>query len=137
MGIGLEAHLQNCLVAMRGPEPAYPITRDLGGARIHLPTLRPWALELPPGSPVNATSMDQVRSKVAYTLLQNHFAALVHVLERDLGIDGAAFWADLADEIAARAPPGHQGPLDHAPASGPRNRIHGGQPARAAARTPA
>ena len=104
MGIGLEAHLQNCLVAMRGPEPVYPVTRDLGGARIHLPTLRPWALELPPGSPVDADSMDQVRAKVAYTLLQNHFAALVHVLERDLGLDPAAFWADLADQIAARAP---------------------------------
>ncbi|MDA1360178.1 hypothetical protein O1R50_11105 [Glycomyces luteolus] len=100
-GIGLEAHLQNSIVAMRGPEPVFPVSRDLGGARIHLPTL-PWELELPQGSPVNATSMDQVRAKVAYTLFQNHFAALVAVLERDLGLDGAAFWADLADELGDR-----------------------------------
>jgi diaminopimelate decarboxylase/siderophore synthetase component len=97
-GIGLEAHLQNSIVAMRGPDPVFPVSRDLGGARIHLPTL-PWDLELPQGSPVNAASMDQVRSKVSYTLFQNHFAALVAVLERDLGLDGAAFWADLADEL--------------------------------------
>ncbi|MFC3494067.1 IucA/IucC family protein [Glycomyces rhizosphaerae] len=103
-GIGLEAHLQNSLVAMRGPDPVYPITRDFGGARIHLPTL-PWRLELPEGSPVNAHGIDQVRSKVAYTLFQNHFAALVAVLERDLGLDGAAFWADLADHVAALTSP--------------------------------
>lgn len=101
MGIGLEAHLQNSIVAMRGPEPVFPVSRDLGGARIHLPTL-PWDLELPKDSPVNAASMDQVRSKVAYTLFQNHFAALVAVLERDLGLDGAGFWADLATELDGR-----------------------------------
>ncbi|GAA2145874.1 IucA/IucC family protein [Glycomyces algeriensis] len=100
-GIGLEAHLQNSIIAMRGPDPVFPVSRDLGGARIHLPTL-PWDLELPEDSPVNAASMDQVRSKVAYTLFQNHFASLVAVLERDLGLDGAAFWADLADEIGGR-----------------------------------
>jgi D-ornithine---citrate ligase len=99
MGIGLEAHLQNSLVAMRGPAPAAPVSRDLGGARIHTPSL-PFALDLPPDSPVNATDMDQVRSKVAYTLFQNHVAALVAVLARDCGIDAAAFWADLADRIA-------------------------------------
>lgn len=97
-GIGLEAHLQNSLMAMRGPDPVCPITRDLGGARIHLPTL-PWALQLPTGSPVNAESMDQVRSKVAYTLFQNHLAALVAVLERDLGLNGDAFWSDVADSL--------------------------------------
>lgn len=99
MGIGLEAHLQNSLVAMRGPEPVAPVTRDLGGARIHVPSV-PFALELPPGSPVNAASRDQVRSKVAYTLFQNHLATLAAVLERDLGLDAAGFWADLADHIA-------------------------------------
>jgi siderophore synthetase component len=99
MGIGLEAHLQNSLVGFRGPQPVTPVTRDLGGARIHVPTA-PFDLELPEGSPVNAASMDQVRSKVAYTLLQNHLASLVAVLQRDCGLDAAAFWADLADHIA-------------------------------------
>jgi diaminopimelate decarboxylase/siderophore synthetase component len=100
-GIGLEAHLQNSIVAMRGPHPVFPVSRDLGGARIHLPTL-PWDLELPQDSPVNAASMDQVRAKVAYTLFQNHFASLVAVLERDLGLDAAAFWDDLADDLRDR-----------------------------------
>lgn len=99
IGIGLEAHLQNSLVAMRGPVPVAPVSRDLGGARLHTPSL-PFPLVLPPGSPVNATGMDQVRSKVAYTLFQNHLAALAAVLERDCGIDTAAFWADLADLVA-------------------------------------
>lgn len=99
MGIGLEAHLQNSLVAMSGPRPVAPVARDLGGARIHTPSL-PFPLVLPPDSPVNAAGMDQVRSKVAYTLFQNHLAALVAVLERDCGIDAAAFWSDLGDRIA-------------------------------------
>ncbi|WP_246039834.1 IucA/IucC family protein [Glycomyces buryatensis] len=99
LGIGLEAHLQNSLMAFRGPVPVRPITRDLGGARIHTPTV-PFDLTLPPDSPVAARDMDQVRSKVAYTLFQNHLAALAGVLERDLGLDTAAYWADLADLIA-------------------------------------
>ncbi|SDD02662.1 IucA/IucC family protein [Glycomyces harbinensis] len=99
MGIGLEAHLQNSLVAMRGHEPVAALTRDLGGARLHVPSV-PFAIDLPEGSPVNAASMDQVRSKVAYTLFHNHLAALAAVLERDCGIDAAAYWADLADRIA-------------------------------------
>jgi siderophore synthetase component len=100
MGVGLEAHLQNSLVGFRGPQPVTPVTRDLGGARIHVPTA-PFDLALPEGSPVNAASMDQVRSKVAYTLFQNHLATLVAVLQRDCGLDAAAFWADLADIIAS------------------------------------
>ncbi|WP_158299880.1 IucA/IucC family protein [Glycomyces paridis] len=99
MGVGLEAHLQNSLVAMRGHRPVAALTRDLGGARIHTPSV-PFALTLPPGSPVDAPSMDDVRAKVAYTLFQNHFAALAAALERDLGLDAAAFWSDLADHIA-------------------------------------
>ncbi|MCC3763236.1 hypothetical protein K3N28_09150 [Glycomyces sp. TRM65418] len=100
LGIGLETHLQNSLVGFRGPQPITPVTRDLGGARIHAPSA-PFPLELPADSPVNAASMDQVRSKVAYTLFQNHFAPLAAALERDCGLDAAGFWSDLADHIAA------------------------------------
>jgi siderophore synthetase component len=100
MGIGLEAHLQNSLVALDGPVPVAAVSRDLGGARLHLPTV-PFRVVLPEGSPVNAVSLDQVRAKVAYTLFQNHLAALVTALERDAGLDAGAFWADLADLIAS------------------------------------
>ncbi|MQM28897.1 IucA/IucC family protein [Glycomyces albidus] len=99
MGIGLEAHLQNSLVAMDGPVPVAAVSRDLGGARLHLPTV-PFDVDLPAGSPVRAHSIDQVRAKVAYTLFQNHLAALVTALERDTGLDAAGFWADLADLVA-------------------------------------
>ncbi|MEU6249016.1 IucA/IucC family protein [Glycomyces sp. NPDC047010] len=100
MGIGLEAHLQNSLVAMDGPVPVAAVSRDLGGARLHLPAV-PFDVALPEGSPVNAASMDQVRAKVAYTLFQNHLAALATALARDCGLDAGAFWADLADLIAS------------------------------------
>ncbi|GAA2320209.1 IucA/IucC family protein [Glycomyces scopariae] len=100
MGIGLEAHLQNSLVAMDGPVPVAAVTRDLGGARLHPPAL-PFAVALPEGSPVRAASLDQVRAKVAYTLFQNHLAALAAALARDTGLDAARFWADLADLVAA------------------------------------
>lgn len=97
-GIGLEAHLQNSLIALDGPNPARPLIRDLGGARIHTPTA---GIDLPPDSPVNAPGLEPVRAKIGYTLFQNHLAAIVTALERDCGLDAAAFWSDLADLIAS------------------------------------
>lgn len=99
-GIGLEAHLQNSLVAMQGPRPVRALIRDLGGARIHTPTA-PMRIDLPAESPVDAADMHTVRAKIGYTLFQNHLAALARALERDCGLDTGAFWSDLADLIAA------------------------------------
>ncbi|GAB3651520.1 IucA/IucC family protein [Glycomyces tarimensis] len=98
-GIGLEAHLQNSLIAFAGPHPVRLITRDLGGVRLWRPAL-PFHLDLPPGSPVDAPHWDGVRAKVAYTLFQNQLAAIAGALARDSGLDTAAFWADLADLVA-------------------------------------
>lgn len=97
-GIGLEAHLQNSLIALDGPRPVRALIRDLGGARIHTPTT---GIDLPPGSPVNAGGLDAVRTKIGYTLFQNHLAALVTALERDCDLQAATFWSDLADLIAS------------------------------------
>ncbi|GAB4003418.1 hypothetical protein GCM10029992_45010 [Glycomyces albus] len=103
-GIGLEAHLQNSLIALDGPHPVRPLIRDLGGARIHTPTLAT-GLDLPPTSPVDADDLEAVRTKIGYTLFQNHLAALVGALERDCDLDAAAFWTDLADLIASSTCP--------------------------------
>lgn len=97
-GIGLEAHLQNSLIALDGPHPTRPLIRDLGGARIHTPTA---GLDLPPEAPINAPDLASVRAKIGYTLFQNHLAAIATALERDCGLDAAAFWSDLADLIAS------------------------------------
>ena len=97
-GIGLEAHLQNSLVAFDGPRPVLPIIRDLGGARIHPPTA---GVTVPHHSPVRAADRRTVRFKIGYTLFQNHLAALAAALERDCALDSAAFWADLADLVAS------------------------------------
>lgn len=96
-GIGLEAHLQNTLVAFDGPTPVRLITRDLGGVRLHRPHLD---VDLPAGSPIVAEDRTAVLAKVAYTLLQNQLAAIVAALARDCGLNEARFWADLADLIA-------------------------------------
>lgn len=98
-GIGLEAHLQNSLIAFDGPRPVRLITRDLGGVRLHLPDL-PFPIDLPPDSPLRAPSRDRVRAKVAYTLFQNHLAALVQALARDCGLHTDRYWSDLADLVA-------------------------------------
>ncbi|WP_198586815.1 IucA/IucC family protein [Glycomyces xiaoerkulensis] len=98
-GIGLEAHLQNSLIAFDGPAPVRLITRDLGGVRLWRPAL-PFDVEVPESSPVAAASWDQVRAKVAYTLFQNQLAAVADVLARDCGLDAGRFWADLADLVA-------------------------------------
>ncbi|MGY0233667.1 IucA/IucC family protein [Longispora urticae] len=89
-GVGLEAHLQNCVPLFRGGECARMVFRDLGGVRLHGPRLRAAGhpLTLWPGSVTGTDDVDSLRAKVAYTALGNHLGAVVD----GLGL-GAVGWA--------------------------------------------
>ncbi|HET8657445.1 MAG TPA: IucA/IucC family C-terminal-domain containing protein [Micromonosporaceae bacterium] len=93
-GIGLEAHLQNCLPTFVAGVPHRMVLRDLAGLRLHLPRLRARGLapRLWPGSVVATTDVDVLRAKVAYTAFQAHLGELVLALRGSHGLDEPAAW---------------------------------------------
>ncbi|MGH8876589.1 MAG: IucA/IucC family protein [Stackebrandtia sp.] len=100
-GIAAEAHLQNCVPTFTSGEPRRIIIRDLGGARILPGRLadaghRP---DLHPRSVITTTDADTVRAKVAYTVFQNHLAAVIDALSRDCALPQATAWRIVADTL--------------------------------------
>ncbi|GGK08480.1 hypothetical protein GCM10010123_43020 [Pilimelia anulata] len=111
-GVGLEAHLQNCLPTFRDGDPYRMIFRDLAGLRLHRPRLAAagYALDLHPGSVVGTDDVRVLRAKVCYTAFQAHLAELVRRLGDTHGLGGDAAWARVravVDELSA-------GDADHA-----------------------
>jgi siderophore synthetase component len=93
-GIGLEAHLQNCVPTFVGGRPHRMGLRDLAGMRI----LASQAPTLWPGSVIGTDDRSVMLSKVAYTAFQAHLGELV----LRLGLDSAAAWAgvrSIVDEV--------------------------------------
>ncbi|ADD43391.1 IucA/IucC family protein [Stackebrandtia nassauensis] len=100
-GIGTEAHLQNCVPTFRDGIPERVIVRDLGGGRVLLPRLaesghRP---DLHPASVITTTDAETVRAKVAYTVFQNHLAAVTTALTQDCGLTQDRAWRVIADTV--------------------------------------
>ncbi len=91
-GIGLEAHLQNCVPTFVDGVPCRLALRDFAGLRLYPPRLR-HPLDLWPGSIVVTDSLEEMRSKLAYTALQAHLGELVVQLVRSHGLDERAAWS--------------------------------------------
>lgn len=93
-GIGVEAHLQNCIFTFTDAVPTRLVLRDWGGMRIFVPRLRRHGLPLDP-RPGTVTITDDVqvmRAKVLYTVLSNHLGEIVAHLVTRCGVDPAAAW---------------------------------------------
>ncbi len=105
-GIGLEAHLQNCVPTFVDGVPFRLALRDLAGMRLYPRRLydrrpRP-ALRLWPGSVIVTGDVDVMRAKVAYTALQAHLGEIVVRLVESHGLDEPAAWASVrgvVDEV--------------------------------------
>jgi siderophore synthetase component len=93
-GVGLEAHLQNCLTTFVAGVPHRIALRDFAGMRLHRPRLAAAGVELPlwPGSVIATDDETVLRSKVGYTALQAHLGELVVRLVESHGLDEAAAW---------------------------------------------
>ncbi|MDT5026121.1 MAG: D-ornithine---citrate ligase [Micromonosporaceae bacterium] len=91
-GVGLEAHLQNCVPTFVNGVPHRLALRDFAGLRLYPPRL-PAALRLWPGSVVVTDDADVMRSKVAYTTLQAHLGEIVIRLVESHDLDEAAAWS--------------------------------------------
>jgi siderophore synthetase component len=107
-GVGLEAHLQNCLVTFSAGRPARLILRDLAGLRLHSGRLADASLSVPlwPGSVVGTDDDRVLLAKVAYTALQAHLGDVVHALGNPSGAWPAIRAAvdEIYDDLAVIAP---------------------------------
>jgi siderophore synthetase component len=105
-GVGLEAHLQNCLPTFVAGRPHRLALRDFAGLRLHLPRLAAAGMDLPlwPGSVIATTDETALLSKVEYTAFQAHLGELVIRLVESHGLDEAAAWRrirSIVDEVYA------------------------------------
>jgi D-ornithine---citrate ligase len=93
-GVGLEAHLQNCLTTFVAGVPHRIALRDFAGMRLHRPRLAAAGVDLPlwPGSVIGTDDETVLRSKVGYTALQAHLGELVVRLVESHGLDEGAAW---------------------------------------------
>lgn len=104
-GIAAEAHLQNSIPTFdHTGMPQRIIIRDFGGARIHLPRLHA-AQHHPPLHPHTVTTthdINTMRDKIAYTVFQNHLAALINNLSLHGLIESNEAW-DIVTDIVTTA----------------------------------
>jgi siderophore synthetase component len=122
-GVGLEAHLQNCLPTFVAGVPHRLALRDFAGMRLHLPRLAAAGVDLRlwPGSVIATDDETVLRSKVEYTALQAHLGELVVRLVASHGLDEPAAWRrvrSIVDEVYAGLP-GDLPRADHAFFSAP------------------
>lgn len=123
-GIGLEAHLQNCIPTFVDGRPHRLALRDLAGLRVHTPRLAESLTTPPrlwPGSVTVTEDLDVMRSKVAYTALQAHLGEVIRQLTDSHGLDEPAAWTtvrsivdDVRDELAGVAGLTARARADHA-----------------------
>lgn len=99
-GICLEAHGQNILVRLHldtGAIAGFAV-RDLGGIRIHMPTLHKNGYDLKtalPGSSIITDDLHEVWSKAHHTLIQNHMNQFI----RGLRLQREGGWAIAREEL--------------------------------------
>jgi siderophore synthetase component len=129
-GIGLEAHLQNCLPTFVAGVPHRMVFRDFAGLRLHEPRLAaagaPGWPGLWPGSVIGTADPAVMRAKVGYTALQAHLGELVVRLAGSHGLAEDAAWRlvrAVLDEVfePLRADPsaGADAAADHAALTAP------------------
>jgi siderophore synthetase component len=105
-GIGLEAHLQNCVITFVDGTPHRLALRDFAGLRVYPPRLS-HPLALWPSSTIVTNDLDTMRSKVGYTAIQAHLGEIVVHFVRTYGLDEVTAWGvvrGVVDEIYAELP---------------------------------
>ncbi|MEM6797035.1 MAG: IucA/IucC family protein, partial [Acidobacteriota bacterium] len=107
-GVGLEAHLQNCVVGFEAGRPRRLYVRDWGGLRAFGPRLEEGAgrhglkLDLAPGSKTVVGDLEAVLSKFTYCLLQNHLAEIAAALlvgETAWEVSERWLWAEVRRQL--------------------------------------
>ncbi|AZB42142.1 hypothetical protein CEF21_07460 [Bacillus sp. FJAT-42376] len=99
-GIGLEGHMQNSIVSFKDGKPVKYLFRDWGGARIFKERLHEQGLNLNlmPGSVTLTDSLEEMQSKMHYTVFQSHFGEVIRILSSYTGTEETAAWKWLREE---------------------------------------
>ncbi|MYL18578.1 hypothetical protein GLW04_01680 [Halobacillus litoralis] len=86
-GIGMEAHLQNCVVVFSKGRPKRIILRDFGGIRIMNERLERFFDQLPidPATNLLTDQVDDLMYIFSHALLHNHFGEIITALSRSVG----------------------------------------------------
>jgi D-ornithine---citrate ligase len=97
-GVGLEAHLQNCVPTFVAGRPHRMALRDFAGLRVYARS----GIELWPGSVIVTDDREVMLAKVAYTAFQAHLGELV----LRLGLDDSAWRAirEVVDDVLGGHP---------------------------------
>lgn len=93
-GIALEGHQQNTIAVFKEHHPLYMIARDLGGLRIHAPTLSAQGFELKahPQSATITHDRQEVTNKFLHTVIQYHLGEVILMLAQHYNVSEVMFW---------------------------------------------
>jgi siderophore synthetase component len=103
-GIALEAHQQNTLVVFENNLPKRLLIRDLGGMRLHTPSIKDASIELPKDtfSLTFTDSQTITRRKFIHACLQSNLGELILQLSLHYKINEEDFWLIVRQEIEDR-----------------------------------
>lgn len=103
-GIALEGHQQNTIAVFEDFQPRFMIARDLGGLRIHLPTLEAQGYPFTP-YPNSATATQdrqEVTNKFLHTVIQYHLGELILVLAQHYKTPENIYWKIVKNHLHDR-----------------------------------
>ncbi len=99
LGVALEAHGQNMMVALRAGRPVRVVYRDLGGVRVSPRRLARHGFEAPPlRGDLMSDDPAVLRTKLAAAALSTVVAETITTITREYGVEPARLW-----EVAAGA----------------------------------
>ncbi len=103
-GIALEGHQQNTLVVFESNRPCHLLIRDLGGIRIHIPTLnkRGYDFAAYPHSPIVCHDITEARNKFLHATIQCHLGEMVTLLSKHFHTTELPFWKIVKENIEIR-----------------------------------
>ena len=103
-GIALEAHQQNTLVVFEDDFPKKLLIRDLGGMRLHTPSIKEAGITLPKDtfSLTFTDSQPVTRRKLIHACLQSNLGEMILQLSSHYKINEENFWLIVRQEIESR-----------------------------------
>lgn len=101
-GVVLEAHQQNTLVVWNRRLPVRLIVRDLGGIRIHHPSLVTAGLaqDFPSDSYITTDALTVARDKLRYACIYSNLGEMAFQIERHLGWPEQEAWRVIGKTLA-------------------------------------
>jgi len=103
-GIALEGHQQNTIAVFENKLPKCMIARDLGGVRIHIPTLlqQGFDLQAHPDSATITNNRQEVTNKFLHSVIQYHLGEIILLLTQHYQAPEEIFWKVVRNNLDKR-----------------------------------